>query len=134
MLKVSPDEDNFIRDNMDRLKAMGFEIEEFRDLEYRIDGVPAILAGIDLNKFFFELFGEKNRFKNIKFSELINDKIAQTACKAAIKAGSELNKEQIDMLIDLFNAQDIPLQCPHGRPAVIKITRKDIDKLFKRIL
>lgn len=134
ILKVSPDEDNFLSDNLTRLNAIGFEIEEFRDLEYRIDGVPAILVGIDLNKFFFELFSEKNRFRNVKFSELINDKLAQTACKAAIKAGSELNKEQIDMLIDLFNAQDIPLQCPHGRPAVIKITRKDIDKLFKRIL
>ena len=70
---------------------------------------------------------------NLKNSDLIRDKLAQKACKSAIKAGEKLDEKQIRQLLDSMK-EGIPLQCPHGRPAVIVYTRKDFDKLFKRIL
>lgn len=134
ILRVSPEEDTFLRENMAAIVKTGISIEEFRTYEYRIDSVPVVLGSINLTEFFKEFFADKNRYRQIKISELINDKIAQTACKAAIKAGSELSDEQIKMLINIFNESTIPVQCPHGRPAIIRITRKDVDKLFKRIV
>ena len=57
----------------------------------------------------------------------------QKACKSAIKAGMSLNKSEVDALMKLLNG-NINLKCPHGRPIAIKITRKEIDKWFKRIV
>ena len=82
------------------------------------------------SRLLFQLYKILNSIENFKYDILDGNLIIWEKIVPTFSA----YKEQIDMLIDLFNAQDIPLQCPHGRPAVIKITRKDIDKLFKRIL
>ncbi|MDE5549073.1 MAG: hypothetical protein K2J13_02350, partial [Clostridia bacterium] len=92
-----------------------------------------ILRDINLAVFFDNLYMEKNSVQRLKSSALIRDKLAQKACKAAIKAGEKLDEKQIRQLLDAMK-DGIPLQCPHGRPAVIKYTRKDFDKLFKRIV
>ena len=69
----------------------------------------------------------------MKNSDLINDALAQWACKSAIKAGDKLTEEQIRSLLSQMK-DVVPVQCPHGRPAIVAITRKDLDKLFKRIV
>ena len=134
ILTVSPEDDSFIRDNIELLDSFGFGVSPFRDYQYRVDSVPHVLSHINLELFFNTFLEEKNKYRQVKFTELLHQKLATTACKAAIKAGNELNDEQIKMLISILTENEIPLQCPHGRPAVIKITRKDIDKLFKRIV
>ena len=64
---------------------------------------------------------------------IIRDKIAQKACKSAIKAGDKLTDSEINYLISLLKG-NLGLKCPHGRPVCIKITRTEIDKWFKRIV
>lgn len=123
----------FFTSMFDNLKELGFDIEEFGGLSLKINSVPHILRDINLAVFLDNLYMERNTVLNIKSSDLIRDKLAQKACKAAIKAGEKLDENQIRQLLDVMK-DGIPLQCPHGRPAVIVYTRKDFDKLFKRIL
>lgn len=118
---------------LDNLKELGFEIEEFGDLSFKINSVPYILRDINLAVFFNNLFEERQSVQILKNSDLIKDKLAQKACKSAIKAGDKLDNNQIKKLLDDMK-DGIPMQCPHGRPAVLSYTRKDFDKLFKRIV
>lgn len=123
----------FMLQMSDNFKELGFEIEEFGDLSFKISSVPYVLRDINLGVFFANLFEERQSVQALKNSDIIKDKLAQKACKSAIKAGEKLSDKQIRDLLDSMK-DGIPLQCPHGRPAVIKYTRKDFDKLFKRIV
>lgn len=123
----------FFTSMIDNLRQLGFDIEDFGGLSMKVSSVPHILRDINLAMFFDNLFAEKQSVVNLKNSDLIRDKLAQKACKSAIKAGEKLDEKQIRQLLDSMK-DGIPLQCPHGRPAVIVYTRKDFDKLFKRIL
>jgi DNA mismatch repair protein MutL len=59
----------------------------------------------------------------------------QRACKSAIKGGDVLNNAQIGALLKSFkDSENKPLQCPHGRPTVIKFSKTDFEKWFKRIV
>ena len=69
----------------------------------------------------------------MQITDLLKEKIAQKACKCAIKAGDKLSEIEIDLLISKLK-DDLGLKCPHGRPVAIKITRTEIDKWFKRIV
>ena len=65
-------------------------------------------------------------------SEVLKDRLAQTACKHAIKGGDPLSKEQILYIIEQMKKG--VLLCPHGRPIVLELTKKEIEKMFKRIV
>lgn len=123
----------FMLQMMDNFKTLGFDIEEFGDLSFKVNSVPYILRDINLGVFFANLFEERQSVQALKNSDIIKDKLAQKACKSAIKAGEKLSDKQIRDLLDSMK-DGIPLQCPHGRPAVLKYSRKDFDKLFKRIV
>ena len=123
----------FMLQMQDNFKELGFDIEEFGDMSFKINCVPYVLRDINLGVFFANLFEERQTVQTLKNSDIIKDKLAQKACKSAIKAGEKLSDKQIRDLLDAMK-DGIPLQCPHGRPAVIKCSRKDFDKLFKRIV
>lgn len=124
---------DFILACKENLEALGFEIEDFGGLSFRIGAVPQMLGDINLGVFFAGIFSDRGKLGNIRNSDLINDALAQSACKAAIKAGDKLSDEQIRSLLAQMK-DGVPMQCPHGRPAIIAFTRKDLDKLFKRIV
>ena len=124
---------DFICGCMPNLLALGFEIEDFGGLSFKINAVPEVLGNINLGVFFANIFSERGKIGNMKSSDLINDNLAQTACKAAIKAGDKLSEAQIRSLLSQMK-EGVPVQCPHGRPAIVAVTRKDLDKLFKRIV
>lgn len=58
----------------------------------------------------------------------------QLSCKSAIKAGFDLTESEIQKLYDDMSRENVPLYCPHGRPIMIKITKQEIEKWFKRIV
>lgn len=124
---------DFINGCIGNLRALGFEIEDFGGLSFRIGAVPEVLGDMNLGVFFSKIFSERGKLGNMKNSDLINDSLAQWACKSAIKAGDKLSEEQIRSLLSQMK-NGVPLQCPHGRPAIVAVTRKDLDKLFKRIV
>ncbi|MBQ8343504.1 MAG: DNA mismatch repair endonuclease MutL [Clostridia bacterium] len=126
-------ETGFIRERMADIQAMGFEIEINGENEIAVSAIPVDLQKIDLNSFFHEILGDINGFRSIKLEDLLKDKLASAACKAAVKGGMDLTAEEIDALFVLMDG-DMGLKCPHGRPVVVKMTKTELEKMFKRIV
>ena len=116
----------------DNLVALGFEIDHFGDLTFKISAVPSDLSEINLNAFFEQVLSDRSITQNLKASDLIKSKLAQWACKAAVKAGDRLSEAQIREIFRQMK-NGLPMQCPHGRPCIFTYTRTDLDKLFRRI-
>ena len=114
-----------------KICQIGFEIEQ-KGNHFKILAVPFVLSNINLEKFISEILADDSLISEKTASQLINEKLCQTACKHAIRAGDSVSKEQIAYLIEKM--QDSVALCPHGRPIIVKITRKELEKMFKRVL
>ncbi len=126
---LAKDRDNF-ESKLDNLRKIGFEISQIGN-EFSVTSIPFVLSGIRLEKFIEEILADES-MKERTASDVINEKLCQTACKHAIRAGDDVTKEQIAYLIDKMK-EGVAL-CPHGRPIIVKITRKELEKMFKRVL
>ena len=123
----------FLQRNFSLLREMGFEIEEFGDTSVRVSAVPAQLMGMDLDAFFAEVLSSMESLRAIRLADLLKDKLATAACKAAVKGGERLSEEEVRALVARMQG-DMGMKCPHGRPAVVTMKRSELEKLFKRIV
>lgn len=117
---------------LDFLGNIGYDIEEFGPKAYIVKGIPMFME-LDGAKDFLEDFldnvDQDTDFQNQKKI----DKIISNSCKKAVKAHDLLNKEEINQLmIDLAKCKN-PYSCPHGRPTFIKMSKYEIEKMFKRV-
>lgn len=133
IVELSPLDSSVVLDLLEDIKNIGFDIEEFGQNTFKINSIPIILDGFNANKFFNEILQDKYNLSNIKLQDVLHGEIAKKACKSAIKAGQKLKEIEINQMIKQID-ENKPMQCPHGRPTIIKLTRKDIDKMFKRIV
>ncbi len=131
--QVNAFERSFLVDNLENIQAMGFDVQVADDGALEVFAVPVDLQAIDLSRFFDELLSDISGFRAIKLEELLKDRLAMAACKAAVKGGMDLTEDEIDKLFALMDG-DMGLKCPHGRPVVVKMTKIQIEKMFKRIV
>ncbi len=113
------------------LKKMGFEFLQ-KDNTVEIYSIPAILENLNLKKFFEDVLAEEVVFDK-DANNILNDRLAQYACKHAIKGGDSLSIEMLESLVLQMKNQGA-LLCPHGRPIVVKLTKKSFEKMFMRIV
>jgi DNA mismatch repair protein MutL len=132
-LTVNAFEGTFIRERMQDILDMGFDIVEEAENSFKVTSVPSDLMDIDIVKFFNTVLADISGYRSIKLEELLKDKLASEACKAAVKGGQELSTEEIDTLFAMMEG-NMGLKCPHGRPVVVKMERKQLEKMFKRIV
>ena len=132
VFKVNSLENNLLLENLGIFSELGFEIEEFGAQIFKINAVPNLLQNINLKEYVDDLL--KNINKISKTNQNTKHMLATKACKAAVKAGMDLNELEINELMAKILAQKTTLLCPHGRPICVKFDRSDIDKWFKRIL
>jgi DNA mismatch repair protein MutL len=79
-----------------------------------------------------DLLAQLVRAEGISMGELLEESLARMACKAAVKAGEKLSAEEVVALLRAGELADNPFHCPHGRPTIWKITRKELDRRFLR--
>ena len=132
-LKLNAFEATFIRERLEDIRAMGFEIDESGDTSFKVRAVPVDIPKIDVGAFFNQILGEVHGYRAIKLEDILKDKLASAACKAAIKGGMDISRAEIDELFRQMDG-DMGLKCPHGRPVVVKISKTQIEKMFKRIV
>ena len=132
-IQLNAFEATFIRERMDDLWEIGFRISEWGETGFEVNEIPVNLQDIDLSRFFNEILSEVNGYRAIKLEELLKDKLAAAACKAAVKGGMDLTRKEVEELLSKMDG-NISLKCPHGRPVVVRMTKKEIEKMFKRIL
>ena len=116
--------------SLDQLKKMGFVIEK-NQYSYKIKSVPLVLADIELEKFVDELIKDSVNWDK-KPSDYIHEKLCQTACKHAIKAGDDISKDQCAYIIE--QVRKGVMLCPHGRPVTLAISKREFEKMFKRVV
>ena len=131
-LRVNETEARFLNTKIQTLEKMGFEIEQDDDNLYKVYSIPYLFENFDVKEFFDDVLSDLG-LKKLDVPDAIYDRLAQKACKAAIKSGKILSEGEIESLIKDIN-YDLSLKCPHGRPISVKITRTEIDKWFKRIV
>ena len=114
------------------LDAMGFTIDEFGPDTYRVPEIPMFMElskAEDFINHFIENVKSSTDFRNT----VVVDKLIMMSCKAAIKAGDRLSEEERLALIRELAKCVNPFSCPHGRPTFIKLTRYELEKMFKRV-
>lgn len=121
-----------VKESMDLFTSLGFDISDFGHNSILLRGVPMLFGLPNDNDLFIDILDNLNNDLSNKY-ELRVEKIIKMACTNAIKAGDFLGDIEINNLISDLKKCNNPFTCPHGRPITIKITRYEIEKMFKRI-
>lgn len=135
ILSLSMQEAQLLNENMDRFSRIGFEIEPFGGEEYAVRAVPDNLFSIAKKELLMEMIDDLTEGLSTSMTpELIDEKVASLSCKAAVKGNNRLSAQEVDKLIGELLTLDNPYHCPHGRPTIIAMTKRDLEKKFKRIV
>ncbi len=133
LLNVTPQEFSFLYGNLETLRSLGFDIEEFGGTSFKVSALPVDLNGMRLDEFFAEVLSQLDSLRAIRLTDILKDKLASAACKAAVKGGERLTDEEVRALMEKMDG-DMSLKCPHGRPVAVKLTKTEVEKIFKRIV
>ena len=130
-IELSRSEIQFVKKNKSQFNELGFEIEPFGQNTIIIHAIPTSFKEEEASTFFSNLitaiFNEESTSKATKAT------IAKLACTKAVKAHDKLTIEEAEALIDQMNKCQLPYSCPHGRPTIISISYKELEKRFGRI-
>lgn len=129
-VSLSVSENRF--DWLDALSRMGFTINEFGPGTFRITEIPMFMELSEAEDFINQFIENINESTNLSNSVVI-DKMIMMSCKAAVKANDKLSQGEVKALINDLSSCINPFSCPHGRPTFIRLTRYEIEKMFKRV-
>ena len=133
MFDFSVEEAAEVRNNLEKFEELGIVFEEFGDNSYVVREFPGWIEE-DEEQMIKIIVEKVLRNNNITFNELRNDAIAMASCKMSIKANQVLTDIEMNKVIsDLYECKN-PFTCPHGRPIITKMEKKDLEKMFKRIV
>jgi DNA mismatch repair protein MutL len=116
----------------DVLERLGFDLEEFGTNSIIMRAIPMIFGKPDTGNFFKSILGNLEDIKgNLSFKL---EKVMKIACTQSVKAGMKLDILEISRLLEDLSRCEDPYTCPHGRPTIVKLTKGEIEKYFKRIV
>ena len=135
ILNLSMQEEEVLKEHMDTFAGIGFEIEPFGEASYAVRAIPDNLFGIAKKELLIEMLD--SLVEGIHSSvapDMIAERVASMSCKAAVKGNSRLSSAEVEVLIGELLQLDNPYHCPHGRPTIIAMTKRELEKKFKRIV
>ena len=131
VLEFSPDDFDGLLDVLPYLEKIGFKIKKQDESSIRIDSIPSEMALGNEREVIREILD--NFLKEQKqYSSFQEGLAAMFACKAAIKAGDSLMREEMQELINRLFATEHPYYCPHGRPIIVQMSLDELDGRFER--
>lgn len=134
LISLNLQESNLLKANLEIFREFGFEISEFGGKEYSIHAVPANIYGVSVQELFIQILDSLEQEHVSKTPDILAERIATAACKAAVKGNNRLSVKEADALIDELLSLENPYNCPHGRPTIISMTKYELEKKFKRIV
>ena len=135
ILNLTIKEAELLHTYMNQFTRIGFEFEEFGQDSYAVRAVPGNLFGIARQELLMEMIDSlSDEISRNATSSLIDEKIASMSCKAAVKGNMQMSAAETDALIGELLTLKNPYHCPHGRPTIIAMSRKELEKKFKRIV
>ncbi len=115
-------------------EGIGFEISPFGGRDFAINAVPDNLYGLTDRELFTQMLDELAEENTAPAEETLSHRLAAMACRSAVKGGMKLSAAEADALIGELLTLENPYHCPHGRPTIIRISRQEMEKKFKRIV
>ena len=134
IITLSAAEKLAVMENIEYFNKTGFEIGDFGGNEVNISSVPVNLIGLDPKDIFLEFAEYLSSGVSGLTEDIFVRKLGTMGCKAAIKGNQEISLSEAQTLIEKLLTLENPYTCPHGRPTIIRMTKDEIDKKFKRIV
>ena len=134
VLHLTQKEEAALEEFQSYFENLGFVWEDFGSHSIAMREMPLELYGKSEKRFFEDILDElvENGCKGTP--EIIQEKIASMACKAAVKGNQSINHAEMKELLDQLFELENPYHCPHGRPTIISMSKADLEKKFKRIV
>ena len=134
VLELAPSAQQALVNRASELGQLGFEIESFGSATIKVTAVPALLKTEDSSKALLALAEDLEGLdRGAEVQDALQRIAATTACHAAVKANYPLTYEKMAHILDELRATSYSTICPHGRPVMLRLTRREIEKNFDRI-
>ena len=134
VLSLSMLEQQMVDDNIEVFDELGYKIESFGGREYIVTGIPAQLPDIATTDLLMEIIDDLANGKTNLSKDILLERVATMSCKAAVKGNNELPLAQAQELLKELMSLENPYNCPHGRPTMIRMSKYELEKKFKRVV
>lgn len=134
LVTLQPREFELMLQWQNELEELGYRFEQAGTLSINLTAVPVLNGTVFDGDSFHEAINAIGEAGRGAKEALVREKIIYASCKHAVKGGEELQKEEIISLLQLYVQKGIPLTCPHGRPVVVRLSKHELEKMFKRIV
>lgn len=133
VIELTFQEFKLVQDEKETLLKLGFTYEEFGSNSIILRSVPANDSGL-IKEMFHKVLDDIFSRSNHEISEKVDDVLYSIACKASVKANRKLDDAEVTSLVKQLSSLRNPFTCPHGRPTVLKLSKYELEKMFKRIV
>ncbi|MDR1800993.1 MAG: DNA mismatch repair endonuclease MutL [Lachnospiraceae bacterium] len=135
VLQLTLREADILEQHMDSFTRLGFEMEDFGENSYAIRAVPGNLYSLNSKDLFIEIIdGLSEEACSSLNPDSIDEKLASISCKAAVKGSREMSEKEVQEMIGNLLELENPYNCPHGRPTILAMSKRELEKRFKRII
>ena len=134
VVELSAEEKNALLTNLDLLESAGLEVSDFGGSSVCLRSVPADVEQSSAEDLLVELAAKLAHGSRDALNERTEWVLHSISCRAAIKAGDHTSPQELMALAEKILSGEVPPFCPHGRPCVLKLTRKELEKQFGRIV
>jgi len=132
LIELSPEEKIIVVEHSSKLKDLGFEIEDFGDNSFMLRTVPTLFSRVQPKELLSEVLKQISENKKSAIEGIQEKIITRMACRASIKGGDDCSRPQMEELLKQLDRTELPWTCPHGRPVIIKFSKDEIEKMFRR--
>lgn len=132
VIGVTNAEQRLLEENREALESIGMVVEAFGEHDIAVRTIPMILGEAQTKDFIRDVIEELQNGRDPTF-EKRRALLLQTACKHAVKGGDTLTETELRSLLDMMIEQKVTPTCPHGRPLVVSVSHRELDRKFKRI-
>jgi DNA mismatch repair protein MutL len=132
-VELSPKDSNFVRQQLETLTKLGVGLSEFGERTFLLDALPPFIKSSDPRKFVLELIDAlKATGQEVNSWRMGEDVVAKTVCRHAVKANDPLAGPELEQLLTDLRHCTMPYTCPHGRPTLIEMNYRELEKKFGR--
>ena len=132
-IELPPRDAQFLREQLAALTRLGVGLSEFGERTFLLDALPPFVKAADPRRFVFDLVDElRAAGREVNLARLGEHTVAKTVCRHAVKANDPLGGAELENLVEDLRRCAMPYTCPHGRPTLIEMNYRELEKKFGR--
>ena len=133
-IELPPRDAQFLREQLAVLTRLGVGLSEFGERTFLLDALPPFVKAPDARRFIFDLVDElRAAGREVNLARLGEHTVAKTVCRHAVKANDPLGGAELENLVEDLRRCAMPYTCPHGRPTLIEMNYRELEKKFGRV-